>query len=98
MSHEKYNGKPMVFGPVPWYRHHIFPWGVYQIGKLPLNVGDVINSDGYHSVGDGGDCTYEIVDAGTAIPNGGTFIDLPKIQAKAIFSEGAYTKQFGESK
>lgn len=70
----KYNGKPVIASPVPFWRNHIFPWGWYELKNLPLNVGDVISSDGCYSPGDGGDNTYEVVSHGGS-EDGGALIN-----------------------
>lgn len=75
MNIESYNGKPVISGKAPIWRHHIFPWGWYELRKLPFNEGDILSSDGYFSPGDGGENTYEIVKNNGQAIDGVTFID-----------------------
>jgi len=48
-------------------------------------VGDIYSTDGDYTVGDGGDNRYEVIAAGTGTADGGSLIDLPTKQAKALF-------------
>lgn len=61
-----------------------------------LSVGQFARTRGYTAIGDGGDNTYQIVAAGTSTDDGGSFIDLNTLQAKAIFPKGRIAvEQFG---
>lgn len=65
--------------------------------SIVVRVGQKVSTHGYTSVGDGGDNSYEIVDAATGIDDGGSLIDLPGtgFQAKGLFLRGVNIKQFG---
>lgn len=56
-----------------------------------LSVGDIVETFGYYSAGDGGGNTFEIVDADTGTDDGGSYIDLVggTMQAKGLFLEGS---------
>jgi hypothetical protein len=61
-------------------------------------VGDIVETAGYTTKGDGGSNTYEIVAAGTGTDDGGSYIDLTTsgLQAKGLFPNGRIdVKQFG---
>jgi hypothetical protein len=62
-----------------------------------LRVGDIVDTAGYSSTGDGGGNTYEIVPIATGTDDGGSFIDLANsFQAKGLFpNDLIYDKQFG---
>jgi len=63
-----------------------------------LVVGDFVFTNGYISLGDGGDNSYEIVAAATGTNDGGSFIDLAGSghQAKALFPNGTINiRQYG---
>lgn len=61
-----------------------------------LNVGEIVDTAGYTSKGDGGDNRYEIVGAGTGTVDGGSFINLSTHQAKGLFPRGfVIYDQFG---
>jgi nitrous oxidase accessory protein NosD len=60
-----------------------------------VKVGDIVEVAGYYSVNDGGHGKYEIVAAATGTDDGGSFIDLDTLQAKAIFEGAINVKRFG---
>lgn len=94
-----YKGKPVIIGNVPWHRHHIFPWGWYQLGNIAEELTGSINISGYWHPADGYSNTYEIVDVGTKKDDGGIFIDLDMgIQAKGLFSDDVDIRRFGAIK
>lgn len=63
---------------------------------IALEIGQVVNTKGYTTIGNGGDNTYEIVAAGTGTDDGGSFIDLNTLQSKGLFPQGMTTlAQFG---
>ena len=69
-----------------------------MVADTKLVVGDIVNTLGYLSKGDGGDNTYEIVSAATGTDDGGSFIDLTGVtgQAKGLFPRGIINAtQFG---
>lgn len=69
-----------------------------MVASTELNIGDIVETAGYLTKGDGGDNRYEIVAAATGTDDGGSFIDLTGItgQAKGLFPTGSITiKQFG---
>ena len=75
-----------------------FPRENIQGFDIVANVGDVVQTLGYFSSGDGGDNLYEIVAAGTGTDDGGTFINLAGSghQAKGLFPGGTVNvRQFG---
>jgi hypothetical protein len=64
--------------------------------SITLAVGQTVKTKGYLAEGDGGDNTYEIVAAATGTDDGGSFIDLNVLQAKALFPKGIYNvRQWG---
>ena len=68
-----------------------------MVADVNLSIGDIVNTAGYLSEGDGGDNRYEIV-AATGTVDGGLFIDLTGIsgQAKGLFPGSIVNvKQFG---
>lgn len=61
-----------------------------------LAIGDIVETSGYISAGDGGNNVYEVVEAGTGTDDGGSFIDLATHQARGLFPADVITiKQFG---
>lgn len=62
-----------------------------------LDVGRKARTLGYYTPGDGGGNDYEIVSGGTGTDDGGSFINLAGsgLQAKGLFSNDIYIKQFG---
>ena len=67
-------------------------------GDSDLKVGDVVETLGYLGSGDGGGGKYVIVQAGTGVDDGGSFIDLPAsgVQAQGLFDGRVIAaEQFG---
>ena len=64
---------------------------------FPAVVGVVIQTLGYHSAGDGGGNTYQVVAGGTGTADGGNFIDLDSgLQAKSASNSNIINvKQWG---
>ncbi len=62
-----------------------------------LRIGQRVMALGNQSPGDGGGNLFEIVAAGTGTEDGGSYINLTGItgQAKGLFPDGVYFKQFG---
>ena len=69
-----------------------------MVADTTLKIGDIVQTLGYYSEGDGGGNIYEIVAAGTGTADGGSYIDLTGVsgQAKGLFVDGAVNvRQFG---
>ena len=69
-----------------------------MVADTTLKIGDIVQTLGYYSEGDGGGNIYEIVAAGTGTADGGSYIDLTGVsgQAKGLFVDGVVNvKQFG---
>jgi hypothetical protein len=67
-----------------------------MVASTDLNVGDIVETAGYNTKGDGGDNRYEVVAAATGTDDGGSFIDLATHQAKGLFpGDEVKIKQFG---
>lgn len=67
-----------------------------MVADTDLDIGDIVETAGYTTKGDGGDNRYEIVAAASGTDDGGSFIDLATLQAKGLFSGGDINvKQFG---
>ena len=67
-----------------------------MVASTSLGVGDLVQTAGYTTKGDGGDNLYEIVAASTGTDDGGSYIDLVTHQAKGLFPGGRHTvEQFG---
>ena len=67
-----------------------------MVASPVLMPGNKAQTLGYYTVGDGGGNFYKIVNAGTGINDGGSFIDLDVFQAEGIFFDGIYNDhQFG---
>lgn len=67
-----------------------------MVASTTLSVGDIVETAGYLSKGDGGDNRYEVVAAATGTVDGLEFIDLATHQAKALFPLGVVNiKQSG---
>lgn len=67
-----------------------------MVAATDLNVGDIVETAGYTTKGDGGDNRYEVVSAASGTVDGGTFIDLDTHQAKGLFPGSRFNvKQFG---
>ena len=59
-------------------------------------LGQRVRTLGYYVVGDGGSNEYVVVAADTGVPDGGSYINIPGFQAKALFPSGSTnSKQFG---
>jgi hypothetical protein len=70
-----YKGKPLIIAKRPWWKHPIFPWGVYSLTMDRLS-GDKFEADGYFTEKDGGAGVFEYKsDIGKSNHNGGTVID-----------------------
>lgn len=89
---QNHNGKPIIAGKVPFWRHYKLPWGWYQLIKLHFNAGDIVNISGYYKPGNGGENTYEVVT--TINDNGGKLIDCS--DDVQILSIGFFTKGDGD--
>lgn len=68
-----------------------------MVADTDLELGDIVETTGYYTPGDGGEARYQIVAAATGTDDGGSFHDLANgLQAKALFPNGVrYLKQFG---
>lgn len=66
-----------------------------MVADTTVAVGNIVETLGYFSKGDGGGNRYEIVTVGTGTDDGGSFIDLTTYQAKGLFPDGVNVKQFG---
>lgn len=84
---------PSILSGVAWS----VPVTACMPGMIGLRPGDLIQTAGYHSAGDGGGATYRVVAAGTGIVDGGEFINLPAsgTQARAQFGGAPDPRQFG---
>jgi len=84
---------PSIFSGVAWS----VPAASGMPGMIGLRPGDLIQTAGYHSAGDGGGATYRVVAAGTGIVDGGECIDRPAsgMQARAQFGPAPDPRQFG---
>lgn len=73
-----------------------FPTVPAMDSAAELDVGVLVKTSGYHTAGFGGNI-YEIVPAGTATADGGSYIDLSAsgLQAKGLFPNGIDVFQFG---
>lgn len=68
------------------------------VADVNLNVGDIIETLGYYSSGDGGENRYEVVASATGTVDGGSFIDLTGVtgQLKGLFpADRISVPQFG---
>jgi len=68
------------------------------VASKDLNIGDIVDSAGRTTKGDGGDNQYEVVGPGSGTVDGGSFIDLTGItgQIKGLFPGGVVNiNQFG---
>lgn len=61
-----------------------------MVASTSLSLGDTVVTQGYTTIGDGGDNTYTIVAAGTGTDDGGIFIDLDTHQAQGLFPKGIH--------
>ena len=67
-----------------------------MLAATDLTVNDVVETQGYYSVGDRGGNLYKIVPAGTGTADGGSYIDLATHQAQGLFPNSVFSvKQFG---
>lgn len=67
-----------------------------MIADTGLSAGEIVETAGYVTKGDGGDNRYEIVAASTGTDDGGLFIDLDTLQAKGLFPRGLhFARQWG---
>lgn len=71
-----------------------------MVADIDLALGNIVTTNGYTTIGDRGNNTYEVVGAGSGTDDDGSFIDLPNttpaLQAKALFPGGRITpQQFG---
>lgn len=67
-----------------------------MVADTTLSIGDIIQTIGYTTKGDGGDNMYEVVAAGTGTDDGGSYIDLNTHQAQGLFPGNNYNvNQFG---
>ena len=67
-----------------------------MVADTDLVVGQIVQTLGYYSAGDGGGNYYEVVAASTGTVDGGRFINLATHQAKGLFVNGdIYVDQFG---
>jgi hypothetical protein len=74
----------------------VFDTVALMVADADLAIGNIVNTAGYISTGDGGDNSYEIVAGGTGTDDGGSFIDLNNgNQAKALFPDGFKFEQWG---
>jgi len=55
-----YKGKQVIIGNRHWWRHPIFPWGVYSLRQDRIDT-DEIRLDGYHTQGDGGGGLFKLM-------------------------------------
>lgn len=70
------------------------------VADTTLQIGNIVDTFGYTTEGDGGDNRYEVVAAGTGTADEGEFIDLPNtspaLQARGLFPGAIYNaKQWG---
>jgi len=56
-----------------------------MVADAELDIGQIIKTEGYFAIGDGGNNDYEVVAAATGTDDGGSFIDLTTHQAKGLF-------------
>ena len=73
----------------------IFDTVADMVASKTVKVGDIVETAGYTTVNDGGGAKYEIVAAATGTDDGGSFIDLDSLQAKAIFDGVVTPERFG---
>ena len=67
-----------------------------MVALAALSTGQRVRTLGYYVAGDGGGNEYLVVPVGSGVTDGGSFIDIPGFQAKALFPGGsANSKQFG---
>lgn len=67
-----------------------------MVAATDLSVGNIVETSGYISEGDGGDNRYKVVAASTGTDDAGSFIDLNTLQAKGLFPRAILTfEQFG---
>lgn len=87
---------PVISGVSPTLTAKTFDVVADMVASLELNIGDIVETAGYLSKGDGGQNQYEIVAAATGTDDGGLFIDLDTLQAKGLFPGAVRNvKQFG---
>lgn len=62
-----------------------------------ISIGDIVETNGYTSIGDGGGDKYRIVAAGTGVDDGGSYHDLTGIsgQAELIINDIVKPRVFG---
>ena len=66
------------------------------VADIGLSVGSTVITLGYNSIGDGGQGTYTVVEAGTGVADGGLFIDLDSgDQLQLIYTTPLNVRQFG---
>lgn len=87
---QQWSSDPVVGGISAGGVEKSFDTVALMVADVGLNVGEIIQTAGYISKGDGGDNRYEIVAAGTGTDDGGEFIDLSGsgFQAQGLFPTG----------
>ncbi len=53
-----YKGKTLIIGDRPWYRHPVFPWGVYSLRMDKIKVDKSVEVNGYYVKDGGGGGTF----------------------------------------
>lgn len=95
---QKFEADPVVGVVSAGITAKTFDTVALMIASTELNIGDIVETAGYTTKGDGGDNRYEVVAAATSTVDGGSFIDLTGItgQAKGLFPKDIVNvKQFG---
>ena len=80
-----FESDPVVGGASAALSSKTFDTVALMVASAELNIGDIVDTTGYLSKGDGGDNQYEVVAAATGTADGGSFIDLATHQAKGLF-------------
>ncbi len=93
---QKFEADPVVGLPSASLTTKTFDNVAAMVASIEVNIGDIVQTAGYTTIGDGGGNRYEIVAAATGTDDGGSFIDLATHQAKGLFSaQGRDIRQYG---
>lgn len=76
-----YKGKQVIIHRRPWWKHPVFPWGVYSL-KMDKFDDVIVDVDGYFVTGDGGGGEYVYDWLSEDMPNGGTVIEPNELDGR----------------